>query len=233
MLQAFGWRLWDVPFLFHVHNPTRFLRQIRPLRTTAPRRFLMDAAAATGFGAMGIRLMQMRPPRQSRISASFVEGFGSWADVLWGRSRSGLLFGLNRTSETLNLLYAQPDQKYLRVMMTRGDVPIGWVVLLETQMRQHRYFGDLRVGTLVDGVAVSGETVAVVAAALAILDERGVDLTVCNQAHEDWVSALRRNGFISGPSNYVFAASKDLAKMLGEGHHMHITRGDGDGPLTL
>ena len=47
----------------------------------------------------------------------------------------------------------------------------------------------------------------------------------------------KRCGFLRGPSNFVFSASRELAGALAplERHapRLHLTRGDGDGPLHL
>ena len=45
------------------------------------------------------------------------------------------------------------------------------------------------------------------------------------------------NSFIEGPSNFIFASSRELSNKLVEDIRlkdcMHITRGDGDGPINL
>ena len=50
-------------------------------------------------------------------------------------------------------------------------------------------------------------------------------------------AALERAGFLRGPSNFIFAASKNLAKLLepfdSAKDEIHINRGDGDGPIHL
>jgi hypothetical protein len=233
MLEAMGWRLWDVPFLFHVHRPARFLRHIAALRSSASRRLLMDAAAASGAGWIGIRVMQARRAVDAGVAVEEVADFGPWADDLWERCAPGFSFCAQRTRAMLNLQYPRAQERYLRLKMSRAGAPVGWVVLLDTQMRQDRHFGNLRVGTIADGVAAPGDIAPVLSAAVAMLQRRGVDLTVSNQAHEDWTGALRQCGFLSGPSNYVFAASKPLSELLVRDQRMHITRGDGEGPLSL
>src|SRR5678815_6030997 len=74
-------------------------------------------------------------------------------------------------------------------------------------------------------------------AAAAALQERGVDLIVSNQSHAAWAAALAGCGFGTGPSNFIFAASKKLAALLDpwSAHvgRIHLTRGDGDGPIHL
>ena len=70
-----------------------------------------------------------------------------------------------------------------------------------------------------------------------ILKKKVVDLIVSNQSHIFWKSALKMNSFINGPSNFIFASSKVLSDKLmtdkKSGEHIHLTRGDGDGPINL
>ncbi len=64
-----------------------------------------------------------------------------------------------------------------------------------------------------------------------------MDLIVTNQLHRTWGDAVLQSGYLSGPSNFGFAASPRLAAALEpfarEVHRIHMTRGDGDGPIHL
>jgi hypothetical protein len=66
---------------------------------------------------------------------------------------------------------------------------------------------------------------------------RGVDMIVSNQSHAAWCIALQNAGFISGPSRFRLAASRELAELLDPlqtaMRHIHLNRGDGDGPVPL
>src|SRR5207245_6779605 len=97
-----------------------------------------------------------------------------------------------------------------------------------------KYFGDLQVGTIVDGVAAPDHADVVVERATRQLEERGVDLLVSNQLHPAWRMALRRAGFMRGPSNFLFATSPALAQRLRARDPLwravHVNRGDGDAP---
>jgi hypothetical protein len=136
----------------------------------------------------------------------------------------------------LNLLYP-PTGRFLKLRMTRDGVVVGWAVLRDTQMHDHRHFGNLRVGSLIDGLALKDAIPDVVGAATGVLEERGVDLTVSNQGHASWCDALRRHGFQYGPSNFILAMSRQLTTLLTplttHQARLHINRGDGDGPLDL
>jgi hypothetical protein len=60
-----------------------------------------------------------------------------------------------------------------------------------------------------------------------------VDLIISNQSHTAWTEALRANGFLQGPSNYLLGASKPLSALADPLSECHINRGDGDGPVNL
>ena len=233
MLAAMGWRLTHIPFLFRVHRAASFLRHIAPLRSSPFRARLLDAAAATGLGSLGFRVLQTRLPLNRRMEAVPCESFGAWADVVWEGAKSNLSFSAVRSSEVLNILYPSQLARFHRLRIGTS----GWAVVLDTQMNSHRYFGGMRVGTIVDALAVPGKEVSVAGAASQFLAARGVDLIVTNQAHAGWVAAFRRCGFLNGPSNYILGTSKKLTEDLQpwdtHASKLHITRGDGDGPLDL
>jgi len=95
----------------------------------------------------------------------------------------------------------------------------------------------MRLGSIADCFAALDEAAIVAAAADHYLSRRGVDLIVTNQSHEAWCRGLRQLGYLSGPSNFIFTASKPVAKMLEPFdeavRQSHINRGDGDGPINL
>ena len=232
MLKGIGWSLTAVPFFFRVVHPARFLRNIQPLRRTAARRLAADVAAYSGVGFAAIRVLQRRR-RSDRASHEIVREFSSWADALWSRVHSEYAMVGSRDAETLNILYPSGSDRFIRVRV--GDV--GWAVLLDTQMRDHKYFGDLRVGTIVDCFASPRDARSVVNSATAVLEQRGVDLIVSNQSHAEWGAAFAASGYRVGPTNFLFAASKKLGAVLGSVDEslgrIHLTRGDGDGPIHL
>jgi len=106
-----------------------------------------------------------------------------------------------------------------------------------SQMRGHKYFGDLQVATLLDGVALPGARRGCVTLVSRALEREGADLLVTNQSHVEWVAAFRAAGYLRGPSNYILALSKrlaaDIASQPGGFARMHFTRGDSDGRIHL
>jgi len=237
MLQIFKWRMVPCPFFFRAVRPVRFLRGIAFLRISPVRRIFLDILAASGLGWLALRVAQ-RPRAGSAAGAwSVEEQFGSWCDEIWERARSAYSLAAVRTRDVLEALYAVEGYRFLRLKISENGAPVGWTVLLDTPMQGHRQLGELRVGSVIDCLALPGREGTVIAATIRFLEERGVDLIVTNQLHRDWCAAFQRNGFLSGPSNYYFAVCPALDSMLAPFdarlERVHMTRGDGDGPINL
>jgi len=57
---------------------------------------------------------------------------------------------------------------------------VGWMSVQTTQMRDHKYFGNLRVSTLLDGMALSGVMQGTISLVSSRLVSEGEDLLVSN-----------------------------------------------------
>ena len=241
LFQAAGWSAFSVPFFFRVVRPTAFLRNIAFLRRFAAGRLLLDLSAASGLGWLGIHAYQAcRGSRSSKVAADDVEPvaeFSDWADELWESCRRQYGMSAVRDAETLRILYPKNNDKFIRLKVGSRSRPIGWVVVLDSQLSGHKHFGNMRLGSIADCFASVADTAAVVGAARRYLESRGVDLIVSNQSHIAWRRGFRQAGFFSGPSNFIFAASRELTELLRresvENDDLHFNRGDGDGPINL
>src|SRR5262249_37229444 len=159
---------------FKILRPARFFRNIRPLRKTPLRRFLMDAAAWSGAGLLAIRALRLLRARSApAATAETAARFGPWADELWTQSHLRYTAIAVRDSAILNNLYSG-DGRFLIWRIMRLGQAIGWAVALDTQMQDDRYFGNLRVGSIVDTLAQPEDAPAVIAAASRELERRGV-----------------------------------------------------------
>lgn len=241
-LKKQGWQMAAVPFFFRVAKPARFLREMPALRKDWFRRAAATAATWSGAGWAGIRAAQaartLGAPSAANVESEWVESFGGWADDIWRRAAPSYRFLARRDAETLNLRYgAVALSRCLKLAVRRAGAPIGWATVLDTRMRDNKYFGSLRVGSIVDAFAHPDDAPAVVAAAWHQLAARGVDLIVANFSHRVWQDAFTANGFWRTSSNYVFAASVPLSEKLAPVDtalpSFHITRADGPGPTRL
>ncbi|WCJ59428.1 hypothetical protein NXS98_17185 [Fontisphaera persica] len=239
LLQASRWQLVPVPFLFYPARPAVLLRELPLLQRTRGRALAARVLAATGLAWLGLRawqaVRQAGPPQGVEVTE--IPHFDAWVDDLWQAAAPHYAFIAERTLPALNRLYPPGHPRFLKLQVKRHQEIVGWTVALDTPMRDSRHFGNLRVGSVVDVLAASGAEYAVAAAATDFLLRRGVDLIVTNQAHQAWVKAFRRAGWLPGPSNFIFAAAPPLAARLQPWPHTcaqaHLTRGDGEGPTHL
>jgi hypothetical protein len=74
-------------------------------------------------------------------------------------------------------------------------------------------------------------------AAVQYLQSHGADMIVANMSHHRWRKAVESAGLYEGPSNYIFATSKNVTALLEpfdeKKHSVHMTRGDGVGAQNL
>ena len=84
-------------------------------------------------------------------------------------------------------------------MVKEAGHPVGWAAGLNTQMRDHKYFGNLRVGTVLDCVAAPEAAGPVVWLSARMLARAGADVVLTNQQHLLWRNAFRHAGFFPGP----------------------------------
>jgi len=87
-------------------------------------------------------------------------------------------------------------------------------------------------GELVNPTALIFTPAAVPEPSAFVLAGTGADLTITNESHPACQSAFRQAGFLVGPSNYLVGLSKAISDQASNGA-IHITRGDGDGPIHL
>lgn len=229
MLKAMDWRLAAIPFYFRVVHPARFFRQIRALRKNRWRAALLDLAAWSGAGWVGIHSLQWARTQRGQGEGKEVEEFDTWADDVWAASQHAYGMAALRDQATLRQLYPASNIRFRRLQVSAG----GWALVLDTPMREDSYFGNLRVGSIADCLAPPEKTIEVIHRARVYLEQRGVDLIISNQGHAAWRRALRADGFWEGPSNFILALSPRLSEVADTSEGWHINRGDGDGPVNL
>ncbi|MFN7140372.1 MAG: hypothetical protein ACK4UN_13630 [Limisphaerales bacterium] len=241
MLKAAGWTLIAVPFFFRIVHPNAFLKNFTLLRRKPAGRMMLDVLAATGVGHIGIKslrkIVSTWSPSTKSIHVEVVPNFGAWADTLWSAARESYSLAAVRDAESLNRLYDPSKEKFLRLKISRGDTVIGLAVCLDTQMTKHKQFGAMRVGSIIDCLALPDEEDVVAQSAAQFLQDRGVDIIVSNQSHKAWQRGFTAAGFFKGPSNFIFAASPKLVEAIKpfdkNKDRLHMNRGDGEGPSHL
>lgn len=241
LLNASGWNMVSVPFFFRIVRPVHVLRNIHYLRTSAPRRWILDLLAYSGLGGLGIKAIQGFNVRKSARSNSargeIVGDFSNWIDVLWEQSKNDYGMSAVRDAVTLSILYADREKKFIFVKVMENDTAIGWAVLLNSRWSDHKQLGNVQLGSIVDCFSAPRHAGSIIHCATRILEEQGVDVIVSNQSHAAWCKAMTSAGYLRGPSNFIFATSRPLTAMLAEqgigAGDLHLNRGDGDGPLHL
>jgi hypothetical protein len=239
LLRASGWTILKVPFFFRVCRPRRFLRELPALNSTAGRRAVARVAEWTGMGAAGVAALQAREwlfAAHRGLSIGTVDEWGPWVDEIWEVCAASCAFSIARDLRTLRDLYPPSESRLLRYSISRNGAPVGWAAAYDTTMQDSKFFGNLRVATILDCVARPADLAMSVAAISHALKGRGVDLIITNQGHALWQDAFRRCGFREGPSNYCFGMSKSVAGPVRAGlgeQAIYLTRGDGDGRMHL
>ncbi len=240
MLVRLGWAHCLVPFFFRVMHPGRFLRNMETLRTSTFRKVALDLASYSGAGWIGSQLFEgyraLRSPEDSGTECSEVADFSasdvsSIVQTLWENARQESSFTAVRNAEVLRTLYPPTQTHLTRLIVRREGSAVGWAVVGER--RKDAKYGRMRVGSIVDCFALPGEYFSVVRCATQTLQRQGFDLVLSNQSHNAWGKAFRDAGYLPGPSNFIFAASKKLTELLAPFEEirprMHLTRADGDG----
>jgi hypothetical protein len=244
LLGAAGWEHTAVPFYFSVKSGNRFARNIR---LGADRRRLQIALRALGrlrLAGAALRLREAvrsraapRPPRRASAGVEEVPRFDPSVDELFAAHAGSYSLLGDRRAAALNVFFPEGERRYIRLMVREAGRTVGWALVLDTQMHDDKYFGDMRVGALVDCFSAVADAPDVVAAADGFFARRGVDVVVSNQFHPAWCDALQKAGYQRGPSNFFFYYSADLAEMLSDVpdwlQRVHMNRGDAEGPTHL
>ncbi len=237
-----GWKTSLVPFFFYPVKATSVLLGLDYLKERPLLHKGALAGAYSGSGAVLSGLLALR--RQlagwfSGYEATVEPAFEDWADRVFKEAVPEYVVATRSDAATLNISYTpdNPDITRVRVRSRSTGKDAGWVVVTQKQMSDHRYFGNLKVGTLADGFGRLENISALIAAGIDHLVEAGVDLIVANFSHASWTKACRQMGMFPGPSShfYLFTAP-GAAPLLGGScpvSHIHVCRGHSGGLWDL
>ena len=129
------------------------------------------------------------------------------------------------------------NPKFIRLKIIVNNKTTGWALVLVTSLSNHNYFGNMKIGSLIDCLFTKGLEAEIIALIKRYFIKKNVDLIISNQSCGDINFGFLKNGFIEGPSNFILAVSPKLSKVINLNtdslKEMHINRGDGDGPIHL
>ena len=221
LTKALHWTLKPVPFFFRVLHGRRFLSHIQPLQ----RRWGLGLFARIGARVPFAADLAFEELHRMRTRIGPMRAAGAvpeWNDI---RARYG--FAVERTPDLLNALYPPNDPRFHRIAVFGG---LGLLAVRE--FHQDKYFGDLRVVTLVEMLVENGAEGLLLSAVLEFARGTGADLLVTNQSAPELCMALRSAGWLEHASNYFISLAPGLAALVGQ-RPLYVTRGDGDGLLNL
>lgn len=231
LMMKLGWRREYVPFFFYPVKATRALLGLTYLKRPKLRYGAIAGAwSGLGLGLSGILALRRRLAASPDCEAIEELAFGEWADTVFTNSLADYSVAVRCDSTTLNILYPPDDSRLVRMRVRRrgnGD-DLGWVIVANKRMSNSDHFGNLNVGTLVDGFGKAADVPILVSAAIRRLVELDCDIIVTNVSHAAWVRACRHLGMIPGPSNFQFFAAPGASPILEPScplRDIHLTRG--------
>ena len=187
------------------------------------------------FFILIVSLFYFRLKKEPYIVVKEIEIFDQNLNSVWEDAKQYSSFIAVRNCEYLKTLYS--DKRFIKLKFFHDNKIVGWSVSLCTQLNDHKQFGHMKLGSIVDCLSLKGYEKSIISKTSEVLKKKKVDLIVSNQSHIFWKNAFKMNSFINGFSNFIFASSKALTdKLMGNTKskdHIHLTRGDGDGPINL
>jgi hypothetical protein len=249
LLTKLDWRNRAVPFFFYPVKVTKVLLGLSYLKKHAKLRYgaLLGAYSGLGAGLSGLLKLRRRiAPCLSGYEYSMEKAFGDWADRIFEDCLPDYGVAMRSDATTLNILHPPDKPSLTRLRVRRKGAKngagqntgqdAGWILVASKRMKNNHYFGDLKVGTLVDGFGRVAEAPALVAAGIDHLAETGADIIVANFSHEAWIKACRRSGMLAGPESYYHFVSPGGSPLLEDTcppREIHMARGHSDGMWSL
>src|SRR5580658_4681638 len=161
LLQRLGWAVSEVPFLFRIENVRNFTQEIRWLRQRRAFRYALDLARYSGalpVFTTAARLHRgvfgFKPP----ADASFTEvpSLPEEVDELFSRVAGEYGLMCDRRAAAMRKKMPPLDPKLSRLLLYRSGKLAGWVILSCSHLSNHKQFGNMTLGSIVDGLAAAG-----------------------------------------------------------------------------
>lgn len=245
MMYRAGWFMRPVPFHFAVLRANPFLRNIAYLRQRRGLKILTDLAAVSGLGVIGLTLLDLlqrargRRPKTDGLIVERVEDWGEWVDDVWERTRGKYALIGDRSSKALASLYPRENEHFIRLRFSAADRsrPLGWAVVTASRVKEHKHFGNMVLGAIVDLLADPEDARAVAGGAVAALRDANADLVVVNHSDRRWNEAFEQAGMLSAETNHYLFLAPELKRRFSPieecAERFFFTRGDGHGPMHL
>jgi hypothetical protein len=249
LLTKLDWRHRAVPFFFYPVKVTKVLLGLSYFKKHAKLRYgaLLGAYSGLGSGLSGLLALSRRiAPCLSGYEYSMEKAFDDWADRIFEDCLPDYGVAMRSDATTLNILHPPDKPSLTRLRVRRKGAnrgagqgagrDVGWILVASKRMKNNHLFGDLKVGTLVDGFGRAADAPALVAAGIDHLAETGADIIVANFSHAAWVKACRRSGMLAGPDSYYHFVSPGGSPLFEDTcppHEIHMARGHSDGMWSL
>lgn len=237
LLNGAGWSVSSAPFMFAPVRPSQVLVGL-PVFQSRHRSIAARILAYSGTATAVYWIWRKAHRARTRgFELSAIYDWPTETDEIWRKSASKIAFGLNRDRSGLAIIYPRTEPRLLRFALRSASGFAGWCCCLLTKMNGSPHFGNLMVGTVLDGLSEPAARPALYALAIEKLYSLGADLVILNHTNIDDIATTKQFGMLETRSNYVVALSPDLAKMIRARpagfRRIHITRGDGDGRINL
>ena len=143
-------------------------------------------------------------------------------------------FSLLRNAKLINSQAPHYLEYFKKLSVLFEDFEVAHFTLFVSNCRAHKYFGNLKIGVLLDWVILDeNPSVRKIFRELNnYLRSLGVDVIMANVGNSKHILGLKNNRWFSLKSNFAIGLSPKLANCISESRLL-ITRLDGDGPINL
>jgi len=160
-------------------------------------------------------------------------GFDAGFDTLWHSVRDRFGACVSRDRESLRRRYGGQPERYRVLACREGQRLLGYCIVTVKQFSGDLRMGDLKLGTIVDGLfdPASPEVMqSLLTAAMGLFRREGAQAVLCTASHDAVIRALRAHGFLAIPGSLNFALHDRARSPLPDVplSSWHLMRGDSD-----
>lgn len=204
-------------------------------------RFGLQSSVIRGVTGWGLALVQgawtaaMALRRPTPVPHQVVEeaGFDESYTELWQRVSPHIMAAIVRDQAYLKARYGPKMKRYRLLACRNGQQLLGYCIIKTKAFADDARMGNLKVGTIVDGLydpTIPSTWQALLDAALLQLRQEGSDVVLCTTSLMSLRNVLIANGFARIPGNLNFTyhsrAEASIANVSFDS--WHLMRGDSD-----